>query len=262
MKAVILAAGRGSRLHPYTAASPKCLTVFAGETLVERQIRLLHAAGINDVSIVSGYMGDMLAFSGVQRFVNVAWETTNMVESLMVALPHLGDDVLVLYGDIAYEPRVLAELLKSDNEATVAVNEAWRDLWEVRFENPLDDAESLRISDDGRITDIGNPVQDIETIAAQFMGMMRFRGQGLADLMEGYRALRQEDRDWKHKRSAQNAYMTDLLMEFVLADRPLTAVKIDGGWIEIDTVQDYQVLSAMQADGRLKDIYDAGATSC
>src|SRR3970282_520195 len=113
MTAIILAAGRGRRLASYTADRPKCMIKLSGVTLIDHQLRVLRQAGVDDIVIVTGYRADMLALPRTRQFRNCAWESTNMVESLFTAEGAFGDDVIVAYGDIVYEARVLAALLES-----------------------------------------------------------------------------------------------------------------------------------------------------
>ena len=120
MKAIILAAGRGSRLHPYTENAPKCLTELAGRALIERQIATLKNAGVDDIIIATGYLADQLELAGTRQVHNPDWATTNMVESLFVADTEFGDDLIVTYSDIVYEPCVIEALLQSPHDASVA----------------------------------------------------------------------------------------------------------------------------------------------
>ena len=62
MKAIILAAGRGTRLNHYTDNLPKGMLLFAGETLIERQIRLFNSVGINDIIIITGYKSEKIKY--------------------------------------------------------------------------------------------------------------------------------------------------------------------------------------------------------
>ena len=249
MKAVILAAGRGSRLHPYTEHCPKCLTELGGQTLIGRQLDTLRQAGIADIVIATGYRSEMLALPGTRQVHNPRWDSTNMVESLFCAETEFNDDLIVAYADIVYEPRVLAALLASDHDISVVVDRNWRAYWQHRFADPLSDAESLSMDPRGCITDIGKPVSDIETIEAQYMGLMRFRGAGV-DALRAARASLD---------TIANAYMTDLLMEMILMGRDLHAVPVDGGWLEIDTVDDYEKAAAMIADGSIRRFFDPDA---
>ena len=255
MKALILAAGRGSRLHPYTEKCPKCLTELAGMTLIGRQVETLKAAGVSDIVIVTGYLSDMLGLPGTRQAHNPDWASTNMVESLFCAEEEFADDFLVCYGDIVYEPRVLEVLLGSPHDISVVIDRQWRGYWEARFEDPLSDAESLCLDGESRITDIGNTVTDIDSIQAQYIGLMRFQGSGAAALKAAFENLKKTTRPWMEYRTVANAYMTDLLMEIILMGHAVHGVPIDGGWLEIDTVEDFENATAMIADGTISKFF-------
>lgn len=246
---VILAAGRGSRLEPYTADRPKCLTELGGITLIERQLATLRAASVADIVIVAGYLADMLMLPGTRRVVNARWQTTNMVESLFAAETQFAEDMVVAYGDIVYEPRVLDALLASPHDISVVIDRRWRAYWEYRFEDSLADAESLRVNEAGRITDIGNEVADIEEIQGQYIGLMRFQGAGITALRHARAGLGRIERPWMKRRPVERAFMTDLLMELILTGHDVHAVPVDGGWLEIDTVEDYRKAVALTEDG-------------
>jgi len=258
--AVILAAGRGSRLHPYTERCPKPLTELAGMTLLDRQITTLRAAGVSDIVVATGYRGAMLERPGTRRIDNPRWRETNMVETLFCAQSAFGDDVIVSYGDIVYEPRVLAALLQSPHDVSVVVDRNWRALWELRFADPAGDAESLRMDGDGRIVDIGNPVTDLDAVEAQYMGLMRFRGPGVAALEAARASMAAHRRPWQERRPVAKAYMTDLLMEMVLTGNAVHAVPVEGGWLEVDTADDYERYAAMIAEGSIAVFFDPART--
>ena len=260
MKAIILAGGRGSRLDPMTEDCPKCLTVLGGMTLIERQLSILRDAGIDDITIATGYRGEMLALEGTRRIHNPRWESTNMVETLFCAEAQFGDDLVVAYADIVYEPRVLAALLASPHDVSVAVDRDWRAYWEHRFDDPLSEAESLRIDARGRITDIGAKVSHLDDIEAQYMGLMRFKGAGVAALGAARASLDAVSRSWMSVRPVSQAYMTDLLMEMILLGGDVHAVPVAGGWLEIDTVRDFEKASAMIADGSIARFFDPATT--
>jgi choline kinase len=240
MKAIILAAGRGSRLHPYTENAPKCLTELAGRALIERQIATLKNAGVDDIIIATGYLADQLELAGTRQVHNPDWATTNMVESLFVADTEFGDDLIVTYSDIVYEPCVIEALLQSPHDVSVIVDRQWRRYWEARFDDPLSDAESLRMNADLEILDIGKKVENIDEIEAQYIGLMRFKGDGVTQLRDARQNFFASHRDWMDKRPIKKAYMTDLLSEIILLDHPVHAVPVDNGWLEFDTVDDYE----------------------
>lgn len=259
MRAVILAAGRGSRLHPYTDDRPKCLTVLGGVPLIDRQLRTLRAAGVDDVVIVTGYFSEQLALPGTRQRHNPNWSTTNMVESLFCAAQDFGTDIIVAYSDIVYEPRVLKALLDSPYPISVVVDRLWRPYWELRFGDPLRDAETLHMDDAGRIVEIGNKPASVAEIQAQYMGLMRFSGHGIAALRRARESLRTVRRPWMDKRPIEKAYMTDLLMEMIMIGDPVMAVPVEGGWLEIDTVDDYKITESMIRDGTIRRFYNPDA---
>ena len=114
-------------------------------------------------------------------------------------------------------------------------------------------AESLKIDTRGRITDIGAKVSRLDEIEAQYMGLMRFRGAGVAAIEAARASLDAVTRPWMSVRPVRQAYMTDLLMEMILIGVDVHAVAVAGGWLEIDTVRDFEMASAMIADGSIID---------
>ncbi|WP_088188559.1 NTP transferase domain-containing protein [Desulfosporosinus sp. FKA] len=99
MKAIILAAGHGTRLKKYTENLPKGMLAFFGKALIERQIELYKRAGIDDIIIVRGYAADKIDYNCVRYYLNENFATTNMVESLMTARSEFNDDISVAVDD-------------------------------------------------------------------------------------------------------------------------------------------------------------------
>lgn len=183
----------------------------------------------------------MLTLPGIRTIHNSAWAETNMVESLFCAADEFGTDLLVCYSDIVYTPTVLETLLASDHAVSVIVDQDWRRLWEQRFDNPLSDAESLRIDIDGCITDIGQKVDNIDDIEAQYIGLMRFKGNGIDVLRAARESWGSTSRPWMTKRPVNKAYMTDLLSEMILLGNQVHAVPVHAGWFEVDDAEDIAV---------------------
>ena len=260
MKAIILAAGRGSRLGEYGRDRPKCQVELAGMTLIDRQLATLRGCGISDIVLVTGYQSEMLSLPGVRTVHNPDWAETNMVETLFRAAPLFGDDVIVAYADIVYEPPVLRSILDSRHEISVVIDLSWRAYWEMRIGDPLADAESLRVADDGTIVEIGNKPGSVDEIEGQYIGLMRFRGTGVKTLRNAYAHLGKVRRSWMADRPVTKAYMTDLLMEMILTNHAVHAVPIQGGWLEIDTADDYEKARAMVVDSVIDEFFDPAAT--
>src|SRR3989338_105336 len=124
MKAIICAAGIGTRLGNYTKNLPKCLLEFEGKSLLERQIETLKSSWIEDISIVRGYKPEKINAHGVKYYENSDFAETNMVVSLMAAEKELSgsENFLVCYSDILYERRLIEYLKESDAEVSVLVD--------------------------------------------------------------------------------------------------------------------------------------------
>lgn len=173
MKAILLAAGRGSRLGTLTDEKPKALVELNGVPLARRAVDTLHAGGIAQVGIVGGYRSEMLACCADRLFINPEWSTTGIFQSLSCAAEWLGSEpCLVSYGDIFYSPRLVADLIKSEQEVDLAYDPQAVTLWKHRFDNPLEDMERFEIAQ-GRIGAIGGRATTLEEIQGQYMGLFR-----------------------------------------------------------------------------------------
>lgn len=253
MHVIILAAGQGSRLRPLTDERPKCMVEINGKSIIQRQLLTMRACGVReeDITIVAGYRSDVLkerfADTSVRLIVNEAYETTNMVCSLVCAKQILEreDDVILSYGDIVYEETVLRRILASEDRISVAVDDGWYAYWTERGENPLDDAETLKLNGEDWLTEIGQKTDNLADIQAQYIGLMRFRGTGLKALLELCAQAEQKSRRgeplWRTTRTYENMYMTDLLQGLIDEGNRLRAVHIQRGWFEVDNLGDLKI---------------------
>ena len=88
-----------------------------------------------------------------------------------------------------------------------------------------------------------------------FASYMRFHGNGIGALRSAYANLGRVEHPWMNSRSIDGAYLTDLLMELILTDHVIHAVPVDSGWLEIDTVNDYNKTVAMIEDGSISRLF-------
>ena len=115
MKAIILAAGMGTRLRPYTDNIPKALLQFQNHAIIALQLNSIKKEGIKDITLVTGYKSELLNNLGCQVEHNPDYAKTNMVSTLFCASNAMlkGGDLIISYGDIIYEPDVLHKLIDS-----------------------------------------------------------------------------------------------------------------------------------------------------
>ncbi|MBI4947288.1 MAG: phosphocholine cytidylyltransferase family protein [Bacteroidetes bacterium] len=240
MKAIILAAGRGTRLSPLTDTVPKCMVEYNGQTLVRKSLETLNCCGINEISIVGGYkidvLQDHLLTQKIKYYTNNEFAVTNMVYSLFCAEPELNDDVIISYSDIIYNKSVVLKLIADTSPVSVVVDKKWMDLWKLRMENPLDDAESLKLDNQYNIIELGKKTNNYSDIQGQYIGLIKIRKKVLKKIIDFYHLL-DKNRLYDGK-DFNNMYMTTFLQRIIDQLLPVKAVLIEGGWLEIDAISD------------------------
>lgn len=255
MIAIVLAAGRGSRLMPLTADRPKCMVPLTGRPLLHHLLRSLRSVGIEDIVVVSGYRADRIDAPDCEVVVNRDYLTTNMVTSLFCASPWMsGDaDVLVCYGDSVFEPRVIrAVLAETEGSVVVASDDCWHALWARRMPDPLADAETFRVTPEGFLLELGRKPQSMEQVQGQYMGLFKIHRRALPAMNQLYAGL---DRNVRYEgRSFDGMFMTAFLQ--ILVDRgwPIKVARTRGGWLEVDSVDDLQFYERCAATGELDAI--------
>lgn len=246
-KAIILAAGKGSRLKPMTDSLPKCLAIrFHGKTLLQTQMETLRRCGISDIVVVRGYQGNKIKYPNVRYVWNEEYAVNNILGSLMHAAAELEGDVIVSYSDIWYEESVLKKLLRSDKDIAVGVDIDWKDYYEGRKEHPIEEAENVIVDSDNRVLKIGKIGTSGVDVHGEFIGMMKLTGRGCALIKEHYRRAKAlyDGRPFQRAKEFRNAYLTDLLQDMADLGVPIHCEIIGSKWKEIDTVEDFQKATA------------------
>ncbi len=244
MRALILAAGRGSRMGALAGDRPKCMVELANRPLIRRQIAALRGGGISTIGIVRGYLGNMIDIEDTTYFENPRWAETNMVMSLATAATWLRSDSLVVsYADIFFGRDVVRDLTASSGDLVVAYDPSWRSLWTRRFVDPLSDAESFRIDARGNLTEIGRRTTHIDDIEGQYMGLLKFTPEAWRAVEAVLAAVDEKTRE--------GIDMTTLLRTLLDSGFPIKTVGITGQWGEIDSSGDLELYEKMIRDGEL-----------
>lgn len=232
MKAIILAAGRGSRMKDLTEERPKCMVELRGKALLDWQLEALRAAGITEIAIVTGYKRELLAGRGLVEFHNARWAETNMVSSLACAEAWLKTEpCIVSYSDIFYSPAAVQSLMACPASLAVTYDPNWLALWTQRFGDPLLDAETFRMTPKHMLAEIGNKPKSVEEVQGQYMGLLRFTPEGWAEVVRIRTGLTSEQCDKMH--------MTGTLQKVIDAGRvAIAAVPYDDEWGEVDSAED------------------------
>jgi choline kinase len=232
MRAIILAAGRGSRMKDLTDDRPKCLVDLRGKSLLDWQLEALREAGIREIAIVTGYKRELLADRELVEFHNDRWPETNMVSSLAFAHDWLkAEPCIVSYSDIFYNSAAVQALITSIGNLAVTYDPNWLKLWTQRFGDPLLDAETFRLTSENTLAEIGNKPTSVSEIEGQYMGLLRFTPNGWDEVLRIRKELTSLQCDKMH--------MTGTLQMVIDAGRiPISALSYFGEWGEVDSAED------------------------
>jgi len=242
MKAIILAAGTGSRLMPLTKDVPKCMVEYQSKPIINYILETMKDCHLTDIAIVGGYKQDVLEdyLSGrkLSFFTNNNYDKTNMVSTLFQAKEFMDEDLIISYADIVYKKEVLDKLINSKNDFSVVVDRKWKELWSQRMDNPLDDAETLKIKNN-KIIEIGKKPSGYNDIEGQYIGLIKISKKIIKKVINFYSNLNKDQ--FYDGKDFDNMYMTSFIQMIIDNLVDVKPVFIKGGWVEVDCADDIGV---------------------
>lgn len=242
MRAIIIGAGRGSRLMPTTADTPKCYAEIFGKRILDWTLHAFRENGVDDICFIGGYRIDTVQ-RDYPKFTfreNADWVNNNILLSLMHAEDLMDEPFFCCYSDVLFTPGIVAGLLKSDDDVSLAVDTAWLERYEQRTEHPSDDAEKVTV-ENGSVTRIHREIPEPQA-HGEFVGLAKFSETGAAALCRHFHQRREEfaGQPFREAKVFEKAYLIHLLQDMIEADQKMTHVDTPGGYIEIDTQQDFE----------------------
>lgn len=227
MKAIILAAGKGTRLDG-KAVKPKCLVKIGKSTLLHRQIEALRNEKIEKIVVVIGFGGDSIreeCGNEISFVENIHFAETSSLYSLWLARDHLTEGFVVLNSDVLFHREMLADLLQSPAADALLVSESRNGT------DPLGAEEMKVIVKQDLVVDISKEIAPSDA-DGENVGIVKFSAEGAKMLV---RYMNELITDGAAKSWAPRAFK-----EFAL-HHPLHALSTRGlPWIEIDFPEDYQ----------------------
>lgn len=222
MKAIILAAGYGSRMYPLVQDMPKCLLTIKGETLLARQLRILRSCGINDITVVTGFHPEKVVESyGEQVSIrhNPHYEITGNIFSLWIARELLTDAVIVMNADVIFTKEPLRDLLADDNVYCLIV-----------------DKKSVR-RDERKVKIVGDVIVDTsmmmlaEEAFGEAIGVAKIKKEGVEDFKKSLFECVKRD---------SHSGWPDTFGDLARKGHRVNYILINTPWIEVDTKEDYE----------------------
>lgn len=242
MKAIIIGAGRGSRLRHLTSDIPKTLVPILGRPMLDSILEALAAGGFSraDVIFICGYRAEVIRerYPDLTYVENRDWENNNILASLLCAREHLEGGFVFTYADIVYRPAIVADLVRSTHDLTLAADTDWRRRYVGRSQHPETDAEKIRLEGD-RVIEISRRI-DSERASGEFIGVMKASAAGARRLTAAFDEARARfaGKEFREGRSFEKAYLIDLLAAMLERGEEMRAVTTLGGYMEIDTLED------------------------
>ena len=226
MKAIIMAAGVGKRLHALNINKPKCLIRVGSTTLIRRSVNLLVSKGISDITVIVGFKAHLIRNelnNDVAYFENPDFHSTNSIKSLWYAKDLLEDDVLLLNGDLYYEQDILDYAINQTNPVVMLADSTRIDNADYRFGFC-----------GNQINRFGKHLTNQET-DGEYIGIVRIDQSFIKTFKEALEEMIISGKS--------NIWWEDVLYSFIEKNIPIHYFDVAGTfWSEVDTLQDYNYL--------------------
>jgi choline kinase len=245
MNAIILSAGKGTRLRPETISIPKGMVKLFDKSLLEMQIDIFKKCGINDISIVTGYLADKITFPSINYFKNENFSSTAGNESIFCAREKLQDCTIITYGDLVFEKAVIDQVIDFKGDIGIAVDLDWEKNYVNRDQHPKSEADTVLFDKEGNILELRKNIQKPDSKIGEFVGIVKLSKKGSNILSKKLNELHalinqglgSEAEAFNIKQSA----IPDMIQELIDSEINVEPIYVSGKWCEIDTPQDLEI---------------------
>ena len=241
MRAIIIGAGRGSRLRSMTDNQPKCYATVAGWRILDWTLDAFDRAGLRDKTFIGGYQIDQIRrdYPHLMFRHNADWQNNNILLSLFHAEDQMQDGFVCAYADILFRDSIVRDALNHPGDIVLCVDTRWRDRYAHRTQHPEHDAEKVRVQGD-RVTHIH---RDIPAAGAdgEYIGLAKFTPRGAALFRDHFHRVQNEfsGKPWREAKIFEKSYLILLFQELIDQGIPVHFVATHGDYMEIDTEEDY-----------------------
>lgn len=226
MKAVILAAGLGSRLRPITNEVPKCMVPVNGIRIIDKQISNLVKNGVKDIYVVDGYKAEVLgshlkeAYPFVHIVSNPRYAETNNMYSLYLTKEYVdGEQFLLMNADVYYDTNIVTGLLEGENQSKIACDKS----------QYLEESMKITLDGSGKINHISKKISEADHYAVS-IDVYRVSS-------EDSKALFKEVTDTIEVKKEENSW-TEVALDNIFDHTSFYPYIIKGRWFEIDNHDD------------------------
>ena len=238
MNAIILAAGMGMRLLPETKNVPKGMVKLFDKSLIEMQIDIFKKCGIDDISIVTGYLAEKINFQTINYFKNENFSTTAGNESLYCAKQKL-NDTIICYADLVFDISIIKKMVDFNGDVGIAVESDWKSRYTSRTLHPISEADNVLFDESGKIIELRKNIQKSNSNIGEFLGVMRLSSKGSSLFLKRFSELKEYHVGTFHDSpSLKQSILPDMIQELIDLGINVEPVMISEKWCEVDTPQD------------------------
>ncbi len=248
MKSLILAAGRGTRINEITKNHHKCLIKLQRKPLLKWQIDALSKVSTK-ICVVTGYDENKIKetlkkINNITFIKNTEWHSSNMLYSILCAKEWIANnDLIISYSDIFYSKLAIKKLYEEKSDISIIYDPNWRRLWDMRFNNPLDDAETFKLDSLSFLKEIGSQPKTIKECEGQFIGLIKISKNGWEIINDHLSRI---------KDKIKKIDTTTLLNLLILKNVKVKAIPISDTWGEVDTFDDYKLYKRLLTQNYFK----------
>jgi L-glutamine-phosphate cytidylyltransferase len=226
---------------PTTADAPKCFAEVSGKRLIDWAVEAFAANGINEVCFIGGYHIGVVkqAYPQFTFRHNPDWEHNNILASLFYAADLMDEPFVCCYSDVLFTADIAGRLANSPGDMALGVDTAWLERYQHRTEHPPDDAEKVTVSN-GQVMRVDRTIAEQDAYG-EYIGVAKFSAAGAARLRDYYIRRRGEfaGGPWRDAVSFEKAYKILLFQDMIEQGERFSHVDTAGGYIEVDTQQDF-----------------------
>ena len=240
MHAIILAAGRGSRLLPLTTDLPKCLLPIGNTTVLGMQLDTLAAHGVETATVITGFNAHMVedeikarqSGPSVETLFNPFFQVADNLASCWMARDAMHNDFLLINGDTLFSPELLQTILAAPS----------KDIAVTIDQKGYYDGDDMKVTLDGsRLTAIGKTLPLTQT-DGESIGMLRF-------MDAGPEIFRRELERLMRKPEGTKSWFLSAIHGLAMSGQRIDTINIKGSdWSELDTTEDYEVCRTLFGD--------------
>ncbi len=226
MKALLLAAGRGTRISRYLSGNPKCTVDIGGIKLIQYTVDMFHKYGVTDIAIVLGYRGEAIRQSlqdfDLKYFYNPFFDVTNSIASAWFAKDFLmdTDDTLIMNADVFLEATLLEQILACEKSPVMFADGSRKEEADYKFKY-----------ENGLLEKYGKELTG-EDVTGEYIGIGKFSKDFMPEFLTSLDTL---------INSQNHSVWWENILYSMVGKRPIYVETVDGKfWAEVDYMEDYQ----------------------